>query len=165
MNHPNDRGGPTNYGITLKTLAAWRGTTVDALTAQDIQELTETEAKRIYEELYINRPNWHQLEDDWTFMYAIDCTVHHGQRRATMLMQDATGGILKTDGVFGPISRRTVNTISRDKKMARQWRKRFQQARAEFFVDICERDPSQLVFLRGWLARTFDWYAPNQFRV
>ncbi|MDU6240386.1 MAG: glycosyl hydrolase 108 family protein, partial [Bradyrhizobium sp.] len=37
-NHPADRGGPTNMGITLETLRAWRHN--DALTAEDVKQLS-----------------------------------------------------------------------------------------------------------------------------
>ena len=40
-----DNGGPTNHGITIRTLAAWRNRPV---TSADVQTLTKQEAKQIY---------------------------------------------------------------------------------------------------------------------
>ena len=42
VHDPADRGGPTHYGITQRTLRAWRGQLV---TAADVRDLTTAEAK------------------------------------------------------------------------------------------------------------------------
>jgi hypothetical protein len=44
--HPEDPGGATNFGITHKTLAEFRG--VDSVTKEDVRNLTRDEAKEIY---------------------------------------------------------------------------------------------------------------------
>ncbi len=44
VDHPADKGGPTNMGITLNTLARWRG---HAVTAADVKALTRAEARQI----------------------------------------------------------------------------------------------------------------------
>ena len=52
VNHPADRGGPTNFGITAQTLGSWRKLGRPA-TAAEVQALTETEARAIYRQQYI----------------------------------------------------------------------------------------------------------------
>jgi lysozyme family protein len=54
-NHPSDRGGPTKFGITLAALSRWRDS---PCTAEDVQALTEDEARRIYEHRYIVEPGF-----------------------------------------------------------------------------------------------------------
>ena len=51
-NHPRDPGGPTKYGVTLKALAAYRD---EPCTAEDVMNLTEDEAKKIYRKNYWNK--------------------------------------------------------------------------------------------------------------
>jgi lysozyme family protein len=50
VNHPLDKGGPTNWGITQATLGEWRGASA---TEDDVRRLTVEEAKEIYRERYI----------------------------------------------------------------------------------------------------------------
>jgi lysozyme family protein len=50
VDHPADRGGPTNFGITLATLADFVGHPV---TASDVRLLDETTARTIYRSRYI----------------------------------------------------------------------------------------------------------------
>ena len=52
-----DRGGPTKYGITLKTLQAYRGPSAK-LNATDVERLSEDEARAIYEKVYITDPHF-----------------------------------------------------------------------------------------------------------
>ena len=57
VNNPADRGGPTKFGITLKTLKAWRGSPV---TAWGVEGLGEDEAREIYESEYLVKPGVRQ---------------------------------------------------------------------------------------------------------
>jgi Glycosyl hydrolase 108 len=50
-NDPDDRGGPTNFGITIDDLREWRGTDV---TAEDVKNMTKAEAQEIYRSKYWN---------------------------------------------------------------------------------------------------------------
>ncbi len=61
-NHPADRGGPTKYGITLLTLAAYRdamnaGGEHPSATAADVERLTEVEARAIYSIVFLQQPD------------------------------------------------------------------------------------------------------------
>jgi lysozyme family protein len=51
-NDPRDPGGPTNMGVTQKTLAAWRG---EPVSAADVKALTLDEARKIYKAQYWDR--------------------------------------------------------------------------------------------------------------
>jgi lysozyme family protein len=50
VNNPNDPGGPTKYGITLKTLAAYRRQS--KVTAADVKALSLAEAAAILDSQY-----------------------------------------------------------------------------------------------------------------
>jgi ferredoxin-NADP reductase len=60
VNHPADRGGPTNFGITAQTLGSWRKLGRPA-TAAEVQALTEPEARAIYRQQYITGPGFETI--------------------------------------------------------------------------------------------------------
>lgn len=54
-NDPDDLGGPTKYGITLRTLTRHRG---EPCEAADVEALTEKEAREIYRQRYYYEPGF-----------------------------------------------------------------------------------------------------------
>lgn len=109
---PADSGGPTKGGITQATLAAWRGHPV---TAEDVQRLTESEARSIYLERYWKAPGFQRvaaLDQDLAEELA-DTGVNMGQATAIRFLQrfltafNDRGRIypdLAVDGVLGPVT-------------------------------------------------------------
>ena len=61
-NHPNDKGGATQYGVTQSTLDAYlaqehqSGFNTDENFPQHVSELTEEDAAHIYKEIFFNKP-------------------------------------------------------------------------------------------------------------
>lgn len=95
VNHPEDRGGPTNFGITLKTLADWRGTEVTEL---DVARLTRQEARLIYLSRYWNPVRGDDLPPG-VDLVVFDSAVHLGVPRAVRMVQRVVG--TTPDGVLG----------------------------------------------------------------
>lgn len=104
-NDPDDRGGPTKGGITLATLAAWRRRPV---TAADVRDLGEAEAREIYRERYIVGPRFSEIEDDLLAHQVIDSGVLHGQETAAKWLQQAIGGV----GVDGRVGTFTLGALA-----------------------------------------------------
>lgn len=50
VDHPFDKGGPTNFGITQTTLSRWRGR---HCTPDEVKTLSEREAREIYRQWYL----------------------------------------------------------------------------------------------------------------
>lgn len=93
-----DKGGPTNWGITQTTLAAWRGVPV---TAEDVKNLSYGEAEQIYEKRYVA---------PWSFVFhlglrtvLIDWGVTSGLDDPTKALQRYLG--VTVDGALGPKTR------------------------------------------------------------
>ena len=143
VNNPADAGGPTNFGITLATLAAYRGRPA---TADDVRALTEAEAREIYRVRYIDGPGYGAIADDDLRALVVDCAVNHGSGRATRWLQAAAG--VSPDGILGPATRAAVGVSN-----ARELRARVTAARARAYGHLITRDPAQSVFAAGWLDR------------
>lgn len=142
-NVPGDRGGPTRYGITLKTLAAWRKVPV---LPTDVQLLTEEEARAIYADLYIKRPRYDLIKDDLLRALVVDCGVNSGVRAATSWLQQALGVV--TDGSIGPTTLATLDAIPPAAVYLRLC-----AIRVRFYGTIISHDPSQAAFAAGWANR------------
>jgi len=74
VDHPQDPGGATKYGITLATLQAFRGPPVTKL---DVRNLTLSEAQVIYRQRYWNVINADALPAGVDAV-AFDIAVNHG---------------------------------------------------------------------------------------
>ena len=142
VNHPNDKGGPTNYGITQATLERWRGQSVSA---DDVRTMPRDEAMRIYEAMYVD-PFRFAEADGPVFEHMIDMGVNHGITGAMKILQRSLK--VSADGVFGPKS--LAAYASADKSDIGI---RLISERAMKFARIVKANPSQAVFIEGWMAR------------
>jgi lysozyme family protein len=93
---PNDPGGATNLGITLRVLTAWRHT---AVSKQDVRNLQRGEASAIYVANYWNVIRGPDLPGGIDLML-FDMGVNMGTARAARLLQTAVGVV--ADGAIGP---------------------------------------------------------------
>jgi lysozyme family protein len=146
VDHSADQGGPTHYGITLKTLAAWRGQPV---TEDDVFALTESEARQIYRREYVQRPGLDQIVDPLLRGLLVDYAVHSGPRRAIEELQRVAG--VTVDGKLGP---QTLSAVA--VKGADSLRRGVLRARGRYLARLLS-DPSQRVFAAGWLNRLMEF--------
>jgi len=151
VNHPADKGGPTNFGITQSTLSRYleRVVSVDEVKTLDIQT-----ARDIYELRYYRNPRIDKLPEEIQ-PFIFDCAVNHGPRRAIKFVQhvcsEANFGPLAADGLMGPKTK--ANADSCQASMEDWMLTALVEERRMFYLKIVENRPSQSVFLKGWLNR------------
>lgn len=144
VDHPADRGGPTNHGITLATLHAWRKAPVSS---RDVQQLTADEARRIYRANYFERPGLGAVKDPAVQEFLFDYAVNSGPAAAVKALQTALG--VAADGDFGPISRAALEKVTNHLALFY----RLKAERYELLLRFIGRDPAQAVFAAGWANR------------
>ncbi len=158
VNHPADRGGPTNFGITQKTLSLYIGR---AALVSDVQSLKSDVAAEIYEQNYYYKPGVHKLPEPIR-PFIFDCAVNHGPRRAIKFVQNVVNEAgreppLDVDGAMGPNTR--AGTEWSLAQMGEYFLAALIVERRNFYRVIVANNPSQRVFLRGWMNRA------NEFAV
>lgn len=94
VNHPNDPGGETKYGITKRTYPN-----------EDIKNLTVGQAKAIYKRDFWDRVNGDELPPALALV-CFDAAVNSGPGQAAKWLQAVLG--VKADGVIGPVTLRAV---------------------------------------------------------
>jgi len=155
VDHPADRGGPTRYGITHKTLARYLGREV---TREDVQNLPRELAAEIYRRAYYLEPRIDALPPS-TRAFLFDSAVNHGPRRAVKFLQhivNAAGfGPLGVDGLAGPKTRQQAERA--EAAMGPWLLAALAEERRMFYRLIVERDPSQRVFFNGWMKRVAEF--------
>lgn len=151
-NNPADRGGPTKYGITQRSLAAWRD---HAVTPYDVEHLTEPEARLIYHWNYVKLPGFGAIADAKLRGVVVDAGVNHGPRQATRMVQRAVG--LESDGIFGPVTINALNALDPRKACVLVLADRIQFFGRMISKDLTDADkdgvPDNTEFAHGWLNR------------
>lgn len=137
--NPNDPGGPTNFGITLKTLEDWEGKT--GLSANDVKGLSLSTAREIYRTNYWNRMQCGSLPDGLD-LEVFDFGVNAGPGQAVKTLQQIVG--VTQDGSMGPITLAAVGTFKPD-DLLDEYAKR----RIAFYQSL----PTAATFLKGWVNR------------
>lgn len=164
--HESDKGNwykgklvGTNYGITGATLAKWlrRNVTMD-----DVKNLTEEEAREIYETNYLTGPRIHTLPEP-PQTKILDMSVNHGPRTAIRMLQkvlnQAGFGPVDTDGIMGPQTRNAC--VAAQNEMGPYLQNALVEERIKFYQNIVKNKPSQSVFLKGWLRRAESFLLPT----
>jgi len=149
VDHPADRGGPTNYGVTQATLSAYRGENVSK---KDVKDLTEREARDIYEQNYWIEPGFSQMGHQSLHLVdaIFDAAINHGPRNAVQMLQRAIGE--NPDGLLGPVTLGKLNTMRDQDVMAR-----FISQRVIFYGRLITLDPGQAAFAYGWMRRSAEF--------
>jgi lysozyme family protein len=148
VNHPADRGGPTNMGITQRTLSAARRRPVSV---QDVKDLTEAQVYDIYRLLYWERPRFNTLEVSPVIAEMLfDAGVHHGVGASVGMLQRAVG--VRVDGNIGPITKAAVHRAHPQILASRLMGERIM-----LISRLVKRDPSQAVFMEGWGKRLVEF--------
>lgn len=137
-NHPEDKGGPTNMGITQATLASWRQ---HAVTEDDVKALTWEEASAICQAKYWNVVKADQLPSGLDVAVA-DFAVNSGPRRAAQMFQQVVGA--EDDGYIGPDTLAAANACSPGETL-----EAYLAARAGFLRGL----PTWSTFGAGWTNR------------
>ena len=160
VDHPADRGGPTKFGITQATLSAHLGR---AATAAEVEQLSPDQAKQIYRRDYYESPQIDQLPDAIQ-PFVLDSAVNHGPGRAIGFVQQVCNlagfGALIVDGICGPRTSRAAHDAAWAMK---GWLlAALVEERRNFYQAIVLADPSQGVFLEGWLNRLAEFDVPRE---
>lgn len=153
VNNPADRGGPTNFGITLATLADWRGV---ACTAEDVKALTLQEAIKIYRAQYYIGPGIDTLPQSLQ-SHVFDIGVNSGPRAAIKMLQrtlNTFGDPIIVDGIIGDKTRDACRRYD-----AAKINNALAQRRLAFYQDLAANDPTQRQFLNNWTNRAKSFMA------
>lgn len=141
-NHPDDRGGPTKFGVTLKAYQDY----VDPEAAErTIRNLTEAEARAFYRRWYVELPRFDKVHP-LVMPLLVDCGVNHGSQRAAKWFQKAVGA--EEDGIIGPKTLAAADEVPATTVYLRICAYRFR-----LYGTLVTRDPSQAVFASGWNNR------------
>ena len=146
--NPNDLGGPTKYGITLKFYqVAVRPTA----TKETIAALGLAEALELYRKFFWAPLGLDQLTSQTIATKIFDMDVNMRPGQAIKLVQEALndlGNQVDVDGLLGPQTRAAIEASDPEglivKIVARQ---------SDFYRALVEQNPRDEEFLVGWLER------------
>lgn len=142
VNHPEDKGGITNCGITLETFRSFFG---QDKTVKDLQSMSYASWKEIIKVGYWDKVKGDEIENQSLAELIADWCVNSGLS-AIRKVQDVLG--CKPDGIVGPITLSLINSSDAEKLHERIW-----NARHQFYINIVKRNPRQKVFMNGWMNR------------
>ena len=146
-NHPHDKGGATNMGVTI---AVWKAQGYDKdgdgdIDVDDLRLISEADARAIFKKNYWDRWKADQIVNqslanmlvDWTW-----CSGKHG----IVIPQRLLGVV--ADGIVGPKTLAALNA-----QLPAVFHARLKAEREAFLRRICVQTPTNAVFLNGWLSR------------
>ena len=150
-NHPLDRGGHTYRGITQGLYDRWRRK--KGREHRKVTEIDDSEIEAIALEEFWLPCRCNDLPADLA-VAVFDMAFHSGVGDARRALQKALG--VTQDGIIGE------HTLAAARAAGPDAVSDFLKARGAELQDILIRDPSQVIFLEGWINRLIDfaWRKP-----
>lgn len=142
VHNPEDKGGETKFGISKR-----------AFPTLDIKNLTEAQARAIYEQKYIAAPGFDQLAPSPLQTQLIDFGVNSGPAIAIQKLQEILG--VAVDGVLGP---QTLEVLRGQE--VRAVNNKLVASRLKMMANLVAKRPAQVQFLRGWVNRALEFLIP-----
>lgn len=162
---PDDTGGPTNFGVSLRWLKSVKDDDDDGwlegdfdhdgdVDVDDIRKMTMNDAVALYKRQWWDRYGYDKLSGLVGFK-TFDFSINMGPGRAHRLLQEALntcGEKAKVDGKLGPL---TLEAASRCAEL--NLLLALMQAAMQFYIRITIRRPKNMKFLAGWGNRVFSF--------
>ena len=139
-NNPNDAGGPTMRGVTLKTFRSFYG---EGRTVADLRNMTDEQWAHIMK-AYWDRVRGDQIVDQRVANMFADWYINSGSH-AIRNVQRALG--VDVDGIVGPKTLQRINGNPDDVFEL------IRRTRLNYYYRLVQNDPRQRVFLKGWVNR------------
>lgn len=157
-NHPNDKGGPTKYGI-IQAEARKYGYT------GDMKNFTKDKAKEIYTKDYYYKNKLDQIKDDRVALSVFDWAVNSGgaKKEIQKMLNNEYGYNLSTDGVIGEQTLAALNAVNPDSLL-----KSISTTQRKYYDALVRKDPKNKSFQKGWhnrIARKEDYIKNNFLNV
>ena len=151
QSNPSDKGNynslrqnvGTNYGVSARLYEDWIGRPPSLA---DMKAITKALALRIYRERFWNKINGDAIRDQALAELVFDGAINHGVYRSLVLLQEVLG--VPTTGAINSATLTAINS-----RNAASVYNAYRQRRIKFYNSLVAADPSQGVFLKGWLSR------------
>lgn len=163
VNDPDDPGGATNYGISLRFLLSTGDLKLGDIDhdgdidADDIKKMSIEEAKNLYFTYWWLKYNYESIPNLALSTKIFDAAVNMGAKQAHILVQRACracGIRLVEDGVLGPNSMGAISTLisgSSDDALLASIRSEM----AGFYRSLITKKPVFEKYRNGWLNRAY----------
>lgn len=141
--NPVDKGGVTNKGVTLKTFRSYAGCN---MTEVDLKTMSDFQWYDIFKKYYWDFCKADRINSQAVANAIVDWAYNSGPKTAVSTVQRILG--VECDGIVGTMTIEAINNMRSGKLFDA-----IQFERAAFVQKIVKNDPSQKVFLKGWLRR------------
>lgn len=142
-NHPNDKGGATNKGITIATFRQYYG---KESTIDDLRNMSNEQWEYIFKAGYWDAMRADYITNQSIANICVDWAWCSGTRAAIKQVQRLLG--IADDGIVGNVTLSAMNNANSKKLF-----EKIKSTRLSFVEAIVRRDPTQKVFLKGWRNR------------
>lgn len=154
VNNPADKGGETYGGIARNFFPNWQGWTVVDFYKKYTNPNPPTNTKiaglegmveEFFKVQFWDRNRFSEINNQDLANIIFDWNVNSGSTGIKKVQQILGVG---TDGAIGPITLNAINSSNPQDLYSR-----IKIAREEFYHSLVNANPTQSVFLKGWLAR------------
>lgn len=165
-NDPNDPGGATNYGISLRYLRSLGAITANDLPSGDIDHdgtvdikdilaLTPEEAENIYQVYWWDKYNYGEIVDQSVATKTLDFGVNMGSAIGVKLLQLACHVLapsvsIQIDGLIGPYTLEIVNSLDPQRLLTA-----YEYQAVNFYTNLAKNKASLQKYLKGWITRAY----------
>lgn len=137
-----DKGGATNKGVCLATFRQFYGS---HRTKEDLRNITDEQWEFIMK-TYWDMCKGDEIRNQSIAELFVDWHINAGINAIKAFQRTCK---LDADGIVGPKTLAVLNSPNEEVIFARM-----KEARELYYYNITRANPSQKVFLNGWLART-----------
>ena len=158
VNHPSDKGGATNKGITFATWTKYAKSDLGVEpTLNNLKAITDDQATKIYSKRYWEPKGFCKIFDEKVSLMIYDWTITSGGaiKEVQKLLINEFNKDIKPDDGIGPKTIDAINEVEDQDKLF----KRIAAIRKQYYTDLTYTKGvknSQDVFLIGWHNRVDD---------